>query len=350
MTKRRLLICNTLEREVSQLVDSGQHGDVEVVAYPAVCGSDDAEGAALGRVLDRATDSGAPPACVLGCCTLDRVVEHGGRGDRVQLATATRCFDMLLDPELVTLLVEEGAYLVTPGWLTGWRHRLERWGLDRASAPSFFKEVANKIVLLDTGTSPEAEVHLGQFAAFTGLPAERLEVGVDELARFVDRALEPGAASGEGGVAGASEAGADAHAVAARLLLRLMGADTIDEVVAVVLSWFAALCRPARMVLVPGAGGPPYPWPPGAEVDEALLRGSDQRGDVPAMTAGDAGLVVRFEHGDRDVAVLVVEGVAEPACRQAQLALASELLPACAAALSAVMGGETSRAERSEDD
>lgn len=103
-------------------------------------------------------------------------------------------FHFLVDAVTVERLIDEGAYLVTPAWLASWRERLGREGLGEGegagTAQALFGEAMRKVVLLDTGEGDPSGPALEAFARHVGLPAERIEVGLDQLALVVALAVE----------------------------------------------------------------------------------------------------------------------------------------------------------------
>lgn len=105
-------------------------------------------------------------------------------------------FHFLMDAVTVERLIDEGAYLVTPAWLASWPERLGREGLGEGqgeaegTAAALFKETMRRVVLLDTGVGEPCGPALEAFARHVGLPAERIEVGLDQLALVVALAVE----------------------------------------------------------------------------------------------------------------------------------------------------------------
>jgi hypothetical protein len=337
MSKLRLLICDTLVHEVRNVVQTEGFAEVEVAAYPALCGSH----ARASEVLHQKVHAGDADdrTCLMGCCAVERVDREGSAP--VELATTSRCFDLLLDSRVVDALVSEGCYLVTPGWLARWRERLDAWGFDQEMAREFYGAAAEKIVLLDTGTDPVAHERLRAFSDHVGLPCESMDVRLDEVRLFVARLVqhwqyETLRAEESTSARGPDENGRRRdHQRVTDLLGGLTSLRTEREVADRILHAFQALCVPRRLALVPFRDGAPRPAearPAALEDEELATRIAALEGDH-ALSPDQHGFLVRLHRDDETLAVVVVEGVAcsDPADRCLKLCLS--LAPVCALAL-----------------
>jgi PAS domain S-box-containing protein len=99
------------------------------------------------------------------------------------------CFELLTGRDIIRHYIEEGAYLVTPGWLNHWREHLQGLGFEQSGAIEFFRESTNKLVLLDSGVDPQAREKLQDFAAWVQLPWNTFPAGLDVLHRIVEAQL-----------------------------------------------------------------------------------------------------------------------------------------------------------------
>lgn len=165
---------------MSVVISSETFAGVSVSAFPSLCGTP----ALQGKVLLEAVPEGIgaeDQVHVLGGGCLRNLAGVDPLPGNWRFHRFDQCFELVASPALVSDLAQKGNYLLTPGWLAGWRGRIAKWGFDETSAPPFFAESARSIALLDTGVDPEAGAQLEAFSRFTGLPSQRLPVGTDYL-------------------------------------------------------------------------------------------------------------------------------------------------------------------------
>ncbi len=89
------------------------------------------------------------------------------------------CFDWFAGRDLVRNYIQQGAHLLTPGWLESWPQMLERQGFTRETARSFYADSVSRLVLLDTGVDIAAGEKLRAFADYVDRPWELLPIGLD---------------------------------------------------------------------------------------------------------------------------------------------------------------------------
>lgn len=273
MRELSLRVCANLSREAALALEVGGHGQVRVRPHPPACEpradapvvSLEPEDVIVGGPCARQVAPDAPARAVMACET---------------------CFHLLLDPARVSALLEAGAFLVTPGWVHGWRQWLERGGFDREGARLLFGESARKIVLADTGVDPGAPDAAAAFAEYVGLPLERLVVGVDRLALVLgELVLRRRAERAEQRLAD--------HAMALDALVRLAPGTSEPAVIESLAGLAQVLCgasRAAFWAAHPGlspAFSPPRTFPPGAPA--AATPVAEER----AASASGDGFVVR---------------------------------------------------------
>ena len=168
-------MCEHFRREAWAALDAANFPEVQPAFYPPRCGRPPLRTEELAIPGDQEDRD----ALVLGSCCLSRLDGFpGGRGwgrcVRVEL-----CFQMLAPAGPLGLQIEDGAYLLSPGWLAGWRNHIGEWGGDRATVAQLFGESSSKLVLLDTGVDPESAAHLKELAEFLGRPSETVALGLD---------------------------------------------------------------------------------------------------------------------------------------------------------------------------
>lgn len=165
----RIVTCQVLLREVESLVGGG---DVCVEPVPSAC-----------------FPPTVPPATSVTLGTRENPVIFVGCGAHrfPKNAPWTRnleghhCTALLGGLWLTAHIAGTRGYAVTPSWVAEWPRRLEQWGFDLPLARKFFREFADRLVLVDSETDPEAPRHLRECAEALDLVPERISVGLEHL-------------------------------------------------------------------------------------------------------------------------------------------------------------------------
>jgi signal transduction histidine kinase/CheY-like chemotaxis protein len=305
-SRLRLVVCRHYAAEATAALAAQDTGDVTVVPHPELCTHPQADRAEALRVLE-VPDGDREDVLLVGGCFL---ATGGGPGldvpsDRVH--RAQHCLHLLAPRALVEHEALQGAYVVTPGWLADWPGHLARWGFDRATAREFLRESARRVLLLDTGTTPDAMTQLQAFGHHVDLPVAALPIGLDHF-RAVLRAIVL-----EWRLSNARRQAAD-HATALDLLGGFSRLQTEDEAV-------AAIVDLGRMLF--GARDVSFePAPSEAVPDHADWQHVDD----------GFRLVVR--HAGEPLGTLTIRALAVPERRAAYLNLALEVVGLCGLAIS----------------
>ncbi len=332
----QLLLCQSLFAEACTALEPNPVPGLQVSCLPRTCTPRRRELQALVDEAGRLSDQAHGAVLVGGGC----LVAHQGlpKAAELQLACRSTCFHFFLPPEQVQSLLSRGAYLVTPGWLLGWRQVMAEWGLNQREARAFFAESCTCIVLLEVGEDPLSRENLAAFAGFVGMPSERVKAG---LGQFRAALLEEAWVAREAQMARQAEELGQARrrlgeqAALVDLVQRLSA--TIDEeaIVRVLLEVAQSLFAPGTMLWLShwkGQWGEAQ-WlplgPPLAEL-EAELRAC-AAGVQP--TAARDGMLLRFEGPDGPMGVLGLAQLAFPNQIPTYLETARTLLDAAQLAL-----------------
>ena len=93
---------------------------------------------------------------------------------------------MFSPKSLVDSYIKDGAYIMTPGWLSNWKQFVTKnWGFDKKTAIEFYKEFCKKLLLLDTEVDSKALQNLKEFSEFIEQPYEVLPIGLDQFKLYV---------------------------------------------------------------------------------------------------------------------------------------------------------------------
>jgi diguanylate cyclase (GGDEF)-like protein/PAS domain S-box-containing protein len=107
----------------------------------------------------------------------------------LRIVPTQHCWGPLADGELLSSLIAEGAYVVTPGWLSHWPERMADWGFSQEQAREFFHDCCSSMVLLDTQVDPESGRRLAEVTAFLGLPSQRFPLSLGYVRLFLARTV-----------------------------------------------------------------------------------------------------------------------------------------------------------------
>ncbi|MBI2851013.1 MAG: PAS domain S-box protein [Chloroflexi bacterium] len=167
-----LLVCEDLEREARSVIESEGLEHVALVTFPAGCGRLELQ--AMRNLLSDCREKYQRVHLLGGCCLSGSEELEAYRAPKAQT-----CFHLLQSRDFVDGYLEEGCYLVTPGWLANWRRYIDGWGFDRETARQFFGESASRLALLDTGVWEKTDENLREFSEFVGLPCQTVKIGFD---------------------------------------------------------------------------------------------------------------------------------------------------------------------------
>ena len=166
-----LLICQSFEKETKAIAKEFEN--IDVIQYQAKCNYPH-----IKQNFDEALINKYKKVVVVGGCTIDKSNLQEG----IDLYKSESCFYMFTSKSLIDYHIQNGAYIITPGWLSNWENFVTKnWGFDKNTAVEFYKEFCKKLLLLDTGIDEDALKYLKEFSAFVQQPYEVLPVGLDHF-------------------------------------------------------------------------------------------------------------------------------------------------------------------------
>ncbi len=176
-----LITCSHFEREVRALSHHPDFSDVQFMTHPVHCDQFEAKWTDLRKAIDVARNKDLP-VCLVGSFCLSQAVKEMEVKESCPAIQKSLCFEWLADKDLLDHFLQEGAFLLLPGWLENWKRYVEeKWGSDRKAAQEFFRGASKKLVLLDTGVRPKIEAVLSDLARFVRMPSEVYPVGLGFL-------------------------------------------------------------------------------------------------------------------------------------------------------------------------
>lgn len=337
-TELCILTCGNFFREVAAIIETQQIKDVTVKPFADACLRPGADRALLAQAVSEYSQAGAQVAIFGGRCLAG--LQDLQADGRVVVYSTEACAELALNPEIVRAYTTAGAYLTTPGWLVEWAETIAQANMDPAAVRGLLGESAQRIVLLDTGVYPDSADRLQAFAAFVGLPAEILPVGLTMvelhlakvLAQFRLHSQQTQAVADS---AHASRQSAD-YAMLFDLISALGGITTEAEVVEKIFEVFALLCAPSRLVYVPlmdGVPGDVRARPAYIGVSDAVKTRMAGLHSSYAWTESGKGFTLRIGRRNQIFAVIEADGLSYPDLKHDYLNLGLNIAPVLALAI-----------------
>ncbi|MBI4296226.1 MAG: PAS domain S-box protein [Chloroflexi bacterium] len=251
-----------------------------------------------------------------------------------------QCHLLFASEGIVRAYIEQGAFLLTPGWLARWRDYLADEGFLQETARDFFKETASKLVLLDTGVDTNSHDNLRLFADFVGLPFEVLPVGIDFFRLFLSKLVLEWQLGNEmdkttAAAAAASGRVAD-YAAALDFVGSLSQTATETEAIHKMLDLLTALMSPGKLAYLSLKGDSPVSLQsiPAAEDDETLKARLGSFKDDWAWIQSGTGFRLRISHQGETLGILEADSLLFPESRDQYLNLSLILRKVCGLAIS----------------
>ena len=181
--------CPHLLPEITAVLATDEYPDVELVLFSPPCGHPQKAENFRERVFTACELNNNDQIFILGSCCPRDVSRNSEMPARCRLLAEEQCFYHFADAEFIGHLMDEGAYILTPGWLASWRAQLDQWGFDRETAKDFFNEGMKRLVLLDTGVSSDSARQLEDFASYVSLPFKSIRIGLGHFRLVIDRVV-----------------------------------------------------------------------------------------------------------------------------------------------------------------
>ena len=311
--------CHHFHQEIVAAIAAEGWDDVLSIDFPARCGRPPLSWEEIQTLL--------PEDCsqilLLGRACLAGLGDPPPGIPPVRWLVESQCFNLIAPSHLVNQALENGGYLISPGWLQDWPDQLAKLGFDRTSSAEFFKDFARQLVLLDTGVSANAAAQLAEMAECVGLPSFRYAVGLDtirlSLARFVlewrlDNANRQARQQRER----ANRELAD-HVTAMDMLARLTKTQKEAEAIVIIEELFLMLFAPKLWCYLPVQRGKPWIKP---ELPETIKIALQSMSTAYAWTPSGCGFMLRISRNHQVLGLIVADHFAFPAYREHYLNLA----------------------------
>jgi len=340
-----LIACSSFDRELLALRSSQEFQDVRFLPQPVRCDLSEGSWPGLAEAVGSCRAQGCRVALAGGYC-LTRPAKDLGLDRGVGLHQKSQCFEWLADKDILDRFLQSGALPVLPGWLARWEDHLEAlWPGDPKAAQAHFRELATRIVLLDTGVHPGLDRELKAFAKFVRLPAEVHPAGLDLLRQNLLRVtlaarLDGLAEESEGRMAGLRQRVSDFSRIG-QLLAAVTEVKSREDAEAGVVEIFRVLLSPREVLFRAAAALSGRPGPEGSPIDRIVALNADY-----AWTNDRQSVFLKVAHGRELLGVVELGGFGGPERRDDDLDLALALARISGLALANVQALRALAAER----
>jgi diguanylate cyclase (GGDEF)-like protein/PAS domain S-box-containing protein len=335
-----LITCSGFDREVQAVQSSPDLRDVRLVSHRTSCDLAESAWTGLGETLAECRKSGCPVGLIGGYC-LTRPAKELGLERTIRLQQESPCVEWVAGKSLLDRLMQDGALPVLPGWLKDWEtHVAERWPSNPKAAQSFFRDVARKVVLLDTGVHPAADRELRSFGRFLRLSTEVQPVGIEHFRLSLSRLVLAWRAEQlqSENVERLTVLGRKIGDIArlGRLLNTVTSAKSLEKAQEGMVELIRSLLPPVDVVYHPFEDFPGRPLPEGSPVDRIIALNADH-----AWTDDRRTIFLKVAHGRETLGVLELGGFGGPDRGEYDLDLALTLARVSGLALAAVRLGRS---------
>lgn len=172
-------LCEHYSREAMAALAAEKLDNAVAVSFPARCGRPSLTGEELSTLIDPLGD--IEQVEVFGASCLAGITDLASNRYTVHVHKLEQCFQLVVDPVLISRCLNKGVYLTTSGWLADWPANIKRLGLNQETAREMFAETTTGIVLFDTGVSEHSDAHLQAFAVYVDRPFEIIYTGISLL-------------------------------------------------------------------------------------------------------------------------------------------------------------------------
>lgn len=234
-----LYTCSNVKSEVEAVIQELNVSGVKVISFPSRCGKPPLEAHEMKELFD--SDEAA---LIVGGICIGNLKNQLNHRKNTIVRSFNNCFSMILEKGILDYFIRDGAYMLTPGWLSNWQSHVEEWKFDRKGLCDFFQESCRYLLLLDTCISNRSVQNLQEFSEFACCRAERIEVTSSVLKDILSEAIRELAIqeNPEPDVQCLAD-----YAMAMELTLRLASMLNEKAVIDNILDTFAMLFAPKEM-------------------------------------------------------------------------------------------------------
>ncbi len=183
----QLYVCEHFKADTLTVLSSDKFSDVKASFFPARCGRPIMANKKLSELsLFNKNPDDNKYLCACSCMSASEKTFLESKN--IKQLYLDNCFQMFAPKAIIDKLISEGAYIITPDWLTNWKVWAKQWG-EKDQVRQIFSETITKLVLLDTGIDPLSEKNLKEFSEYINSPSETIKVGLEYYQFYLENEI-----------------------------------------------------------------------------------------------------------------------------------------------------------------
>ena len=180
-----LIVCSSFAAEVKHIINSGYYPDVVVKSFKSNCMGNKSSSESIDTIIKIYSSEYSKVVSLGSSCVIGKKEKYKDYHN-IEIISLSQCFELLLNKATVEYFISAKNYIISNGWLKDYEKYMKEWGFDSVTAKRFFKETADKLLLLDTGLSGNYIQQLEALSGYIGLPYEIIPVGLSYCKLLVD--------------------------------------------------------------------------------------------------------------------------------------------------------------------
>ena len=338
-----ILVSQNFQPEVDAIQELEGFKAITFITYPARCGCPHIEADELASLIGNPDEYSK--IHIIGEFSQAKL-ETNSADENCQLHQLEPCFSAITSNALIDSYLQQGAYLITPGWLANWQLQIANWGFEQQTAGDFFREFCTQLVLLDTGVDANSAQYLHEFADFVERPYQIVPVGLDFFRLFLSNILLEDQQQLTGELESQLKAtknelnvtrkqNAD-YSMALDLISQLSQTFTESEIIDRIVDIFAMLFAPQGLYFLSIRGNQPeklHAWPMPQTDNDTLQTQLLHFKDKYSWTESGNGFLLRFKHQNDIVGVMKLDEMAFPEYKEHYLNMATYIVDVCGLAI-----------------
>jgi len=333
-----LATCESFAGETKAVLADLNLTDVLFKSFPSRCGRPQLNAEEL-DVIKKECPSGIPIHIVGSCCISEACKSLGDEGD-VRFHFYEQCYYQFAPKALIDHYLNDGAHIITSGWILRWREILEEWKFDQKTAREFFSESCSRLVLIETLSNSDARREIIKFSEYVDRQYEVLPIGLDfyklrirthieELRRSLnEKKLEKSVRETPRQIADFS--------MAFDLVRDLNQSFNEPEIVARIIKIFEVLFAPKEVFFLPYLDNEPremFSSCSNTKKCESIRRTLLSFSDKFEWTNNRSGFILRVDHNKKKVGVIRIDELSFSEYANQYLNLALHFIEVCGLAI-----------------